>query len=78
MEIGSKPTGASAALAVGAAGDVNAALKVPAGSRPGWDDVVLRGVAPDGHVLVEELAAAGDAWVTVDLAGRQAGSGRRG
>ncbi len=55
-EIGSKPTGASSVLAVGAAGDVNAALRVPAGSLPGWADVVLRGVAPDGHVLVEEVA----------------------
>ena len=58
MEIASEPTsaGAGAALAVGATGDVNEALVVPAGSRPGWDDVVLRGVAPDGHLLVEELA----------------------
>jgi len=56
MKIATKPTLASSVLAVGAAGDVNAALRVPAGSRPGWDDVVLRGVAPDGHVLVEELA----------------------
>ena len=56
MEIGTKPTSASSVLAVGPAGNVNAALGVPAGSRPGWDDVVLRGVAPDGHALVEELA----------------------
>ena len=56
MEIAAKPASASAALAVGATGDINAALVVPAGSRPGWDDVVLRGVAPGGHVLVEELA----------------------
>ncbi len=56
MEIGTKPAGTSSVLAVGAAGDVNAALGVPTGSRPGWDDVVLRGVAPDGQVLVEELA----------------------
>ncbi len=56
MEIGTKPTSASSVLAVGPAGNINAALGVPAGSRPGWDDLVLRGVAPDGHVLVEELA----------------------
>jgi hypothetical protein len=56
MEIATKPTSASAALVVGAEGDVTAALEVPAGSRPGWDDVVLGGVAPDGHVLMEELA----------------------
>jgi hypothetical protein len=56
MEIASKPTGASAAPVVGATGDVKASLEVPAGSRPGWDDVVLRGVGPEGHVLVEELA----------------------
>lgn len=56
MEIATKPTSASAALVVRAAGDVNAALVVPARSRPGWDDVVMRGVAPGGHVLVEELA----------------------
>jgi hypothetical protein len=43
MEIGTKPAGASSVLAVGPAGDVNAALGVPAGSRPGWDDVVLKG-----------------------------------
>jgi hypothetical protein len=43
MEIGTKPTSASSVLAVGAAGDVNAALGVPAGSPPGWDDMVLRG-----------------------------------
>lgn len=46
MEIATKPTSASAALVVRAAGDVNAALVVPARSRPGWDDVVMRGVAP--------------------------------
>jgi hypothetical protein len=56
MEVGTKPKSASAAPAVGAAGDVKAALVVPAGSRPGWEEVVLRGAAPDGHVLVEELA----------------------
>ena len=56
MEIASKPTGVSAAPVVGAAGDVKVALEVPAGSRPGWDNVVLRGVGPEGHVLVEELA----------------------
>ena len=64
MEIGSKPTGASAVLAVGAAGDVKVALRVPAGSLPGWADVVLRGVGPEGHVLVEEVALAGHGWVT--------------
>jgi hypothetical protein len=46
MEIATKPTSASAALVVRAAGDVNAALVVPARSLPGWDDVVMRGVAP--------------------------------
>jgi hypothetical protein len=56
IEIAGKPTSASSVLAVGAAGNLNAALRVPARSRPGWDDVVLRGAAPDGHVLVEELA----------------------
>jgi hypothetical protein len=55
-EATSAGAGAGAALTVGATGDVNAALAVPAGSRPGWDDVVLRGVAPEGHVLVEQLA----------------------
>lgn len=75
MEIGTKPTGASFVLAVGEAGDVNAALRVPARSRPGWDDVVLRGVAPDGHVLVEELALQVTGSVTN---GRATGLGRRG
>jgi len=75
MEIGTKPTGASFVLAAGEAGDVNAALRVPARSRPGWDDVVLRGVAPDGHVLVEELALQVTGSVTN---GRATGLGRRG
>ena len=56
LEIGTQPSGAGASLAIGAAGDVRAALVVPASSRPGWDDVVLRGVAPGGRALVEELA----------------------
>jgi hypothetical protein len=56
MELATEPASASAARVVGAAGDVKAALEVPVGSRPGWDNVVLRGVARGGHVLVEELA----------------------
>ncbi|MGD0809517.1 MAG: hypothetical protein ABSA91_07395 [Acidimicrobiales bacterium] len=56
MEIGTLPTSGSVALAVNAAGDINATVHVPAGSRPGWDDVVLKGVAPDGQAIVEELA----------------------
>lgn len=54
-----RPTATSkGTLRAGTAGKVSAVVAVPAGSRPGWEDIVLRGSAPGGQALVEEVALA--------------------